>query len=180
MAIVTLDEAKAALGISVDYTADDGELQDYVDGIGTAVEEYKGKVIEQREVTQKLRLRNATSFMLSSVPVISLTTVETIDGSRSWQPDGFDVDEASGLVEVLSGSITGRIEVTYDAGYEQVPANIKRGALVILQHVWETQRGVGSARSGVVGDEEVYDPRFSYSVPRKALEWLGSPLPGVA
>ncbi|MGH3097874.1 MAG: hypothetical protein ACRDMV_17975 [Streptosporangiales bacterium] len=177
---MTLPDAKAALGIGSDYTDDDDELQDYLDGIGTAVEEYKGVVVEQREVSQKIWLRAATSFVLSSVPVISLTSVDTVDGSRSWQPDGFDVDEVSGLVTVLSGSVTGRVTATYDAGYAEVPANIKRGALVILQHVWETQRGVGSVQSGVVGSEEVYDPRFSYSVPRKALEWLGSPLPGVA
>jgi hypothetical protein len=51
--------------------------------------------------------------------------------------------------------------------------------LVTLQHNWETRRGVGSRPTGVVGPEEHYDPRFSYSIPRKALEWLGAPRPVV-
>lgn len=182
MSIVTLPEAKAELGIPASYTDDDAELQDRIDGIGRAVENYKHEVIEERPVTDELDLPSGTTrFRVWSTPVIDLVSVQTVDGATTWDVTGLHGSKTSGLVRVLSGAaVGGLVEVTYTAGYEQVPEHYKRGALVILAHVWETQRGVGSVRAGIVGDEEVYDPRFSYSVPRKALEWLGAPQPVIA
>ena len=75
------------------------------------------------------------------------------------------------------------MRVTYQAGYpaDAMPEKFKRAALIIIQHNYETQRGVGLLRGGVIGDEEaVYDPRLSYAIPRKSLEWLGAAGPVVA
>ena len=57
-------------------------------------------------------------------------------------------------------------------------AHYKRGALVILSHLWETQRGPGTAASGVIGSEEHWrQPGEFFSVPDKAKELLGPPRP---
>lgn len=181
MSIVTLSEAKAQLGISGDDV--DDELQEYVDGITGVVEQYLGRVVEQRSIVDDLVVCNGIVFPLRYVPVITLDAITSVDGLTVWNPNDMHVDKDAGIVSVTTGPpVNGHVEVTYTAGYAdgQVPTRYKRGALVILQHTWETQRGVGSVRSGVIGQEETYDPRLSYSIPRKALEWLGSPLPGIA
>lgn len=181
MSIVTLPEAKQQLSIDPEDTSQDNELQGYVDAITAVVEDFKGEVIEQREIVEEKLLRQASSFMLDSAPVLSLDAVATVDGTTTWDVDNLHVDRRAGEVTVLSGpAVSGLVTVTYTAGYETVPANYRRAALVIIQHNWETRRGVGVIPGGVVGAEETYDPRYSYDIPRKALEWLGSPLPGVA
>ncbi|TKG58893.1 phage head-tail connector protein [Prauserella endophytica] len=179
MAIVTLAEAKTQVGIAPTDTSKDAVLMNYVDAIASTVENYKLEIVEAREFTEE-RVLNGGSFVLANSPVLSLISVETVDGTTVWDVNNLHVSRA-GVVRVMSGaSVSGTVAVTYRAGYETVPENYKRGALVILQHVWETQRGVGQVGTGVIGQEEgTYGQLSTYSLPRKALEWLGVPNPVV-
>lgn len=182
MAMVTLTEAKKQLLIDDDDTTHDDVIQGYCDGITAAIEEYKNEVIEQREIHEDVEryTRRGHCFRLWRVPVISLTSVTSLLTGQTWDVAALRPDLNSGLVRVLSGPpVCGLVEVVYQAGYATVPENYKQGALVVLQHVWETRRGVGPAEpSEVIGEEERrWDPRFAYTIPRKALEWLGKPRP---
>lgn len=188
MSIVTLDDAKAQLRIT--DTTYDAVIQAYCDGITAAIEDYKHEVIEQRTITEDIDFCGhwrypfgPRTFRLWSVPVISITSATSVTTGTTWDLSNLRLTGSSGLVRVLGGPpLQGLVEFVYEAGYTTAPENYRQGALVVLQHVWETRRGVGSApRSSVVGMEEErhYDPRYSYSIPRKALEWLGSPRPVV-
>jgi hypothetical protein len=82
---------------------------------------------------------------------------------------------------MAGGPLTGEIVATYTAGRNPVPYKYKQGALVILQHAWESQRGQGTVMSGVIGAEELRrEPGTWFTIPNKALEWLGPPRPVVA
>ncbi|MFI0718918.1 hypothetical protein [Streptomyces sp. NPDC021224] len=182
MGILTLDEAKRQLRIPADDTSADVEIQAYCDGITAVIEDYKHEVIVQRTISEDIERasQGGRRFRLWSVPVISVTSVTAVVGGQTWDPAGLRVTRDTGLVRVLSGPpLTCLAEAVYEAGYEVIPDHYKRGAAVVLQHNWETQRGVGGRRAGVVGPEETYDPRWSYAIPRKALEWLGAPRPVV-
>lgn len=180
MSIITLDEARRALQIPDNDSSVDDELQAYVDAITTVVEAHVGEVIERRTITERVRLRRGqVQFALRSVPVVSLTSLTSLLGTV-WSTAGMDIDPDTGTVEVFRGVIPqGTAIAVYEAGYEVVPENYKRGALVVLEHVWETMRGVGGAFSGVIGEEERLNRLWMYDIPRKALEWLGEPAPGV-
>lgn len=179
MSIITLDDARASLKIDDSDGSVDDELQRYVDAITAVVEGHVGEVIEQRTVTERIRLRRgASQFALRYVPVISLTSLTSLLG-HAWPLTGMDVDP-SGTVEVFRGEApAGTAIAVYEAGYVTVPENYKRGAIIILQHIWESQRGVGDVFGGVVGEEERLNRSWMYDIPRKALEWLGEPAPGV-
>jgi hypothetical protein len=180
LSILELYEAKAALGIADDDTDADDELLGYVDAITGAIESYKHEIIAQRTVTQRLKLCGRDTFRLWSVPVISLTSLVSLNGTVTYDvgPTKMYVDPDSGLVDVIAGPMpTGKCKAVYEAGYAVVPANYRQGALITLQHVWETQRGVGTVEMGVDSHGD-YNPRFStYTLPRRALELLGHPRP---
>lgn len=183
MPILTLPKAKAQLGIPDADTSRDAQLTDWLGGITAAVENYLNEVTAQREITERIRLTGRKRFRLWHTPVVSLTSLVSADGSTTWDTSSFDVDPDSGVVETLSGyGPAGLVKATYQAGYAVVPQNIVQGALVILQHVWETQRGVGTEYGGVVGrEEQVRGSTYAnFIIPRKALEWLGPPRPVVA
>jgi hypothetical protein len=185
-AIVSLADAKAQLGMDpADHRYDD-LLRDYLAGITGALEDYKHEVIVRRTITDRLNLRGrgygGRQFRLWSAPVISLTSVVSWDGSITWDVTQMRVSP-SGVVRVMAGPpVTGLVDAAYIAGLQQIPGRYKRGALVMLEHVWESQRGQLTARSGVMGPEEhVRDyPGEFFSIPNKAKEWLGPPRPMVA
>ena len=180
--MLTLGEARAQLQIPDGDTSQDAELQAYIDGITDAVEEYKHEVIEQRSVVDDIDVCGyGLRFRLWSAPVVALDSVVSWDGTTTWDVDDMRVSE-SGSVRVMRGApVRGPVVVTYLAGYATVPERYKRGALIILQHTWESRRGVGNYPGGVVGAEEIHARTGpTYSIPRKALEWLGPPRPVVA
>jgi hypothetical protein len=192
-AIVSLADAKAQLKIPVtDHTLDD-LLRDYIAGVTGSLEDYKHEVIVRRAVTDRLDLRGRGygygagygygKFRLWSAPVISLTSVVAWDGSMTWDVTQMSVSPA-GVVTIMGGiPVTGLADATYVAGYQQVPARYRRGALVMLAHVWETQRGpaAGMGMGGVIGPEEHFrQPGEFFTVPAKVKEWLGPPRPVVA
>lgn len=177
MSIITLAAARNQLNYDASDIADDAEIQLYVDGITTVVEDYKGEVIEPRTVTEDLELAGENEFWLSRKPVISLTSLVSLDGSTTWDVSTMRA-RANGQVLVLPGYSLpwGDVVSTYQAGYAVTPERYVRGGLVILQHVWQTQRGAGQGSGGVVDVGEMLDPQTA--IPPKAREWLGPHRPG--
>lgn len=190
-AIVSLGDAKAVLKIDPADHDDDDELREFIAAVTGAVEQYKHRAIVRRTVTDELDLgwgcgyrgygRGYGRFRLWTAPVISLTSVISWDGTVTWDVTQMRVT-ASGVVRVMAGPpVTGLVDVTYIVGLQQIPANYKRGALIILEHTWETQRGQGTVMSGVIGAEEHFrQPGEWFTIPAKAKELLGPPEPVVA
>ncbi|MFJ9114478.1 hypothetical protein ACIRJO_02900 [Streptomyces sp. NPDC102394] len=176
MAIMTLAAAKKQLNIDASNTDDDLELQTYMDAVTGALEEYKHEVIEQRTFTEDIRVTAAGSFRLFNAPVVSLTSVVAADGSQTWNVANLRA-APSGLVRVLSGvAVTGLVTVTYVAGPAVIPANYQLAGLIVLQHLWQTQRGVYGT---VPGGGEIVVPA-GFALPNRAMELLGKPTPVVA
>ena len=192
-AMVSLADAKSQLNMDVTNHAFDDELRDFIAAATGAAELYKHEVIVRRTVTDRLDLSRLgwygyaygglrrQQFWLHSAPVISLTSMVSWDGTFTWDVTQMAVSP-SGVVRVMNGPpVTGIVDVTQIAGYQVIPAHYKRGALVILQHLWETQRGPGTAASGVIGSEEHWrQPGEFFSVPDKAKELFGPPRPVLA
>lgn len=180
-AIVSLADAKAQLNMDPADTSDDDELRGFVYATTAAVEDYLHEVVVRRTFTDELELCRARRFRLWQAPVISLTSVQLWDGSVTWDVSDMRVSP-SGLVRVVNGPlVTGLVDVAWLAGYQVVPYNYRQGALVILAHLWETQRGGGTVMSGVIGPEERFrQPGEYFTLPNKAKEWLGPPRPVIA
>jgi hypothetical protein len=190
-AIISLADAKAQLNMPLTDHSKDDLLRDYIAGITGAAEDYVNETIVRRVVTDRLDLCYGTwgwgrhQFRLWMAPVQTpLISVISWDGTITWDVTKLWVTQ-SGVVHVVPGGIpvTGLVDVTYAPGYAQVPGRYRRGALVMLQHVWETQRG-GSplgAMGGVIGPEEHFrQPGEFFTIPAKAKEWFGPPRPVVA
>ncbi|MFD0885754.1 hypothetical protein ACFQ08_14480, partial [Streptosporangium algeriense] len=88
-------------------------------------------------------------------------------------------DMTGGVIRRADGRwIAGPVLVVYAAGRTEIPANVLLAALIIIGHLWETQRGTVAPRLGT--DDEVWDPRAGFAVPRRALELLGDQVSGIA
>ena len=179
-AIISLAQAKTRLRIT--STDRDDELRDWIASITATIERIKHETITRRTVTETTQGKGRT-FRLWAPPVIDLVSVASEDGTQTWDPAAMKVSSGSGLVRVLTGPyVHGRLEVEYTAGYEVVPANYVQAALVILQNLWQTERGVMGVKMG--GEEEKPTLRWAGEywglVPRRAQELLGISDPVVA
>ncbi|MBB2914859.1 hypothetical protein FHS43_006171 [Streptosporangium becharense] len=173
--IVSLAEAKKHLNITT--SADDGELAEVIRAVTPVIERHAGAVTRQTYTEDH---PDGYGLVLQHTPVLAVTA---ITGARPGVLDQA-VDEladarATGVVRRLDGRwISGPVRVTYTAGRTSVSANVRLAALIIIAHLWETQRGTVAPRLG--SDDEVWDPRAGFAVPRRALELLGEQVPGIA
>lgn len=180
--IVSLKDAKEFLGIRPDETDDDDELRRWLAGTTEVIERVLDETIARRQYTETAWNEHPRSLRLFKVPVLSLDALASADGQRTWDPVAGEVrvDRDTGLVRLIRGPhLYGDITASWHAGYQVVPYHVMQGALVLLQHVWETQRGMGTVGGGVIGPEEAGDMRQMYMLPRKVREWLGEPRPAI-
>lgn len=179
--IVSLAEARAQLNLGPTETVDDDELRGFVAGATLAVEKELGRIVVRRTFTDRFELSGPTTqVLLRRVPALSLTSVTAVDGATTWNIADLQLNTETGLVTVASGSpVTDTVDVVYAAGLVVIPWNYRLAGKIIIQHLWETQRGrMGGVQLG--GSEEPYVSGRGYAIPRRAQELLGTQLPGVA
>lgn len=127
--------------------------------------------------TERLALRNGGPIesVTSVSEVIGTTTYTlsevTLDTAPSGGPFTFSVDldravivrRAAGVAVRFAAGVQ-NIHVVYVAGYSVTPADIKHACLLLVKHLWETQRGP-TARPGAGGNSEgvggMWPPRVS-------------------
>ncbi|WP_172384799.1 head-tail connector protein [Streptomyces sp. MNP-20] len=177
MALLTLAEAKAQLNIT--DTANDTELQAYVDGVTAAIEAHVGPV-ENRTVTEKHDLSRCgvRQLVLRQTPAVSLTSVSPVlSGGTTYTVASLDLDGPTGVVCRLDGGrLYGPLRVVYVAGRGTVAPTINLAARIMVQHLWRTQYGASRGLAAVGGgdDYSVTEPvgGWGYAIPNRVLELL--------
>lgn len=175
-ALTSTDAAAAAMA------AHDDELRLFVEAATGAVERHLGEVVARRSITEfhPLSHRSVPSLVCRSVPVISVTSLATVDGARTWDVAGLHLDPTTGEVTALSGAwFSGHLRLVYTAGHQVIPAHYVLGTRIILQHLWSTQRGSrGTPRPGGMGAPLALG--MGFAVPNAAIELLGPGMSGMA
>ncbi|MEU0831295.1 head-tail connector protein [Streptomyces sp. NPDC005969] len=181
MALLTLAEAKAQLDIET--TADDVELQAYIDALTAPIERYVGPV-ETREFTETIEGKGS-SLCLTNIPAVALVSITpTLTTGGPLDLSTVALDPAPGVVRHRAGTFAGALwTVTYTAGRGTIPPTINLAARMLLQHLWRTQ--YGAARGGGGADDYSVTepvPGFGYAIPNRVLELLEAfkAPPGVA
>ncbi|MGW2908659.1 head-tail connector protein [Streptomyces sp. NPDC001204] len=174
MALLTLAEAKAQLDI--DGTAEDTELEVYVEALTAAIERHVGPV-ETREFAETIEGRGA-SMCLSQIPAVALVSVTpAVETGDDLDLSALVLDGATGIVRYRGGSFAGTLwRVTYTAGRGEVPATINLAARILLQHLWRTQYGASRGMSSIGGSDDYSVteavPGWGYAIPNRVLQLL--------
>lgn len=177
--IMSLADAKQHLNMSGSTQFDD-ELRFFMAATTRALEKARGEAIVRRTVTERLEFFTPWRwFVLTTTPVLSVTSLVRQDAVQTWSPSDFDIDLEHGKLTILPSGlpVVGQVLATYQAGYAIIPESFQLAADIVLKHLWETQRG----RQGVVlgGEmEQSFGPGFA--IPNRAQELLGGSVPGVA
>lgn len=169
--LISLKSAKKQLNIPAADTTDDEEIGEYISGITRLVERVIGACVPRTVVEYKEG--NTNVIRLDVQPVLSLTTMTPyLTAGSTYLAAALKVT-TEGRVMLLTGLpfSWGPFEITYVAGRRPVPANARLATRMILQHLWETQRG-SAGLPLQQSDDVTMVPGFGFAVPNRALELL--------
>ncbi len=134
---------------------------------------------QRRSFTERRTADVYGQILLSNVPVLSVTSAVSADGSKTWNAADLDTEPDNGLIYAATGpALRGVVDVAYRAGLRIVPDDYQLATLIIVEHLWETRRGALRIQLG--GENEPWLPGRGFAVPRRAIELLDSTLPGIA
>jgi uncharacterized phiE125 gp8 family phage protein len=183
MTVVTYQDVKAHLNLTDD--SDAYELQSFIDAAVGIVEQEIGPV-QPTSYTETQYVTGYSTLILNHPPVQSVQSVteyvwnvgQTLTaqpfGTVSPTPLAYSLDAEAGLLRrYMSGYPTafmGPVVVTYTAGRDIVPPAVRRAVLVIVAHLWQTQRGTSSLPS--LGGEAPAPVGVGSGIPPLARELL--------
>src|SRR6266702_1121750 len=178
VSILSLQDAKDMLNIAQTDTTDDAEIQRKIASIESGLEKFTGGPIITRTISnERLEVGSGyRTFALRYRPVVSVTSIVDVASGVAMSLADLDPDYVTGILRrKLNLPFWSRgpfYLITYTAGWgTAVPPAIQEAAAVILQQVWETQRG-GALTVATGGEETVTIPGFGYPVPVLAASLL--------
>lgn len=175
---LSLAEAKEYLNIS--SSDHDDELLVYVEIACDLAQQVADSQFARKSVVDTLSASGTESFLnLSHRPVISVTSVTergtTLTASTQYATDlrwGRLYRMVGAYDRTVWGEGTRHVVATYVAGYAIIPTQVRFATLVILDHLWKTQRG-GSALGGRPFDDDISQVAgTNWFIPNRARDIL--------
>jgi hypothetical protein len=187
VSVLPLQDAKDALNIPQSDTTSDTEIQSYIATIQSNLERATGGPLVNRSITERSEMQSyQTVIPVRQRPLVSVTQILSASGGVIDISAGLDLDVNAGLIRRKLGlPFYGpffvwlpQVNVTYVAGWgTSVPAAFNSFARIVLQSLWESQRG--PLALPMAGEQPVMVPGFAYAIPPRAAELLNGSQNGV-
>ena len=180
---ITVDELK--LHMNKTGTGDDAELAGFVAAACAAIVERIGQVspvaaTADLSLGRRRRLYGRGVVVLPDCPVVAVSAVVALPGGEVVPAadalnnvDGWTL--TGGGVLTVTGTVGRHVRVTYTAGRDPIPGNIRLAALEMAGHLWKaSQMNNSSARlPATFGGDQVTMPGAAYALPIRVRELLG-------
>ncbi|NUT53685.1 MAG: hypothetical protein HOV94_41310 [Saccharothrix sp.] len=177
--LLSLADGRAMLNLR--STDDDAELRDWLGAVTDVIERHTGRAWVKRTRTETVT-GGRRGIPLIWHPIASITSMlPVLDTGTAYQTADL-VWTSAGVLRLASGEAfrAGMYDVTYAAGDNTaIPENVAAAARIILDHLWQTQRGQRSLPSRG-GDEDYEAALVGFAIPNRAVELLGKPVGGFA
>jgi hypothetical protein len=165
------------------------EVQSFIATIRSNLERATGGPLVNRVITGERAemMAGQTVILVRHRPLVSVTSIASASGAAIDISSGLDLDVNAGAIRRKLGlpffgpfaAWLPQVNVTYVAGWgPSVPAAFNSFARIVLQHLWESQRGP-SVRPGMGPDEMATIPGFGFAIPNMAAELLNGAQDGI-
>ncbi|MCX5581328.1 hypothetical protein [Kaistia terrae] len=187
-ALLTLAELRTAAGFGVGGT--DDEVTALGDGIALAVARHCGvasaglapPTLRKETLVETVRLDAVVTRLILRRRFISVLNVE--QGGTALDLSQIEVEAGAGMVSRLSAGghakwCGGPIAVTYEAGFDDVPADIRMAAILVARQAISAQRRDLAVKVDAVNDVdrvEYFDPTIfgADMIPPAAMRLLAA------
>jgi len=194
--LVSLTDVK--LHLNKTDSADDTELQGFIDAATPIIENIAGPVIPATRV--EYYSGGQSQINVSSLPIMSITSVIETYGQTNYTLQevslggvstafAFTIDYSTGRIvrraynaEAMFPVGTNNVQVTYTPGRSTVPANVRLATLMLIQHLWGSSQMNRNGGRPNFGGDDTFTSGAGFAVPNRVRELLQpSPrVPGVA
>lgn len=175
ISLVTLYEAKVALGIAQSDTSKDDQLELLIKWASADIETLCNRVFAKETMQETvLDVGSSSRLYLSHWPIRSIESVRNDSGDLFTSGDGdFIVDNAYGYIRKLGGDLwDDTMIVSYTGGYDlpfEAPVSLQRAALLMAKEAYySVLRGDSTVR--MISHKE---SRIMYYDPNAALRGGG-------
>jgi hypothetical protein len=171
--VLTLEELKTILGLSPTDTAEDAQLQMWIDHYSDVVATMCNRVFAFETVAETWRGDtmpfDCPRLFLTHYPVAD-TDIETVESPRGsiLDPSLYEIENASGKMRI-NGAWSEPITVTYSGGYnlpDEAPPALKEATALLIQgaRMQRTQAAVAGIKSITHRESRVQflDPTLLY------------------
>lgn len=179
IAVLSRQDAKDQLNIDAAVSRFDAEIDIWVATVESTLEKLTGGPLVNTTVTEFVEVsRSYRSLAVRRRPLVSVTSITDNATGTAIPTTDLDVDTNAGIIrrklDLPFWSRGPYYTVVYVAGWgTAVPAAFNAAARIILDHLWETQRGP-SARPTMSGDDPTTDTYgLGFAIPNRAAELMG-------
>lgn len=187
--VLSLQDAKDTLRITLSDTSRDARLDSWIASIESGLERFTGGPPVNRTVTERAVLTSDyTVLQVRQRPLVSVTSITSVASGQALDISaGLDLDVNAGTIRRKLGypfygpyfTWLPAMSVTYVAGWgTAVPAAFSDFAKIVIEHLWETQRG-GQPNPLLGGTDVVTPPWLGFAIPNRALELLNASQDGM-
>jgi hypothetical protein len=166
LALVTLDQAKAALGIDPADTSQDAALQQQIDAVSAAVNNYCNRIFAVQGYQDTLRYVNnwlhaGQPLRTRQFPIVvddqGVPLIAVIENGGTLDVTYWEVYPDQGTLYRLDGDMTGAwtgttMLVDYTAGFDPIPPDVQGAALEWLTARWHAVGRDPALRSETIPD----------------------------
>lgn len=151
--LLSVQDAKAAVGISAANTTYDDDINSKIATIESNLERLTGGPIVTRQVSERVdATSNFTSFVLRQRPVATIISIVEITTGNALSLTDLEVDTNAGIVrrKLLLPFLlrTSACTVTYTAGWGTVvPPVFQEAAKYLFKELWRGTRGAATEGS---------------------------------
>lgn len=172
---ITVGELKTHMG----KTGDDAELAGFVSAACYSIRDRIGEVSAVTAVVEVCSWTDV--IVLEHKPVISVTKVERLPGldfvppgDRGTGTDGWLMQQPGAGILQHTSRFPGGVRVTYQAGRDPLPPNVRLAGLEMAAHLWRaSQLNAGGGRPAIADNEQPIIPGVAYALPIRVRELLG-------
>jgi hypothetical protein len=175
-ALCTAEEQATFSGLDATDTNIQNSLVMYINGVSNQMQKLIGRNIFASDYVEKYKGTDTTDLILKNYPINSVSSVKYIvqgGDFRDVDDSEYDIDEESGILSketgwLLSGFSSymsdridfprNNIEVSYNAGYTDVPTDLKMVCMQIVNDNYEWDHSQGTVLS-------------SYKISDISFEW---------
>jgi hypothetical protein len=162
MPYTSVENVKSYLGIL--NTVDDALFERLVNAASAFIDTYINRTLDVAEYTDTFDGNGSHQFVLRNYPVaaVSAVTVNTqvIPAAANARSNGYRFDKFRVVLqgyEFYSGALN--CSVTYEAGYETVPADIEQACIEIVVNRYKEKDRIGLTSKGLAGEMTAYSTR---------------------